>query len=154
MWKTLLPKNANGLYTSLLNIEKVHVLDEGTFTCKVNDWGFSVNKSIQINVKLLPNPTLVPLSATVVQDEDIIMFCYSPEDNFARKYGYNWLKNGEILNPIIRNEVIEDLYPTGSRILIKKIRHTATYTCIVSTSAGTTLKNAIITVLSNGNRSS
>lgn len=147
MWRTVLPKNANGFYTAVLYIEKVDALDAGKFTCVARDWGFVVNKSIDVSVKLLPVPNLTPLAATIWNGDNMIIYCLSSEDTFSRKYGYTWLKNGEILNPKRGGEIVEDIFPTGTRLLIRNARHTARYSCILSTTAGTTVKTSVITVL-------
>lgn len=149
IWRVVLPKNVNGILTALLNVEKAHALDAGIFTCRATDWGFTLNKSIEINVKLLPNPVVTPLTATVFYGNQLLIFCYSPEDNLLKNFGYTWLKNGELLNPLREKEIIEDLYPTGSRLLIHGAEKTTTYTCIVSSAAGATHKNSIVTIVPN-----
>lgn len=67
-------------------------------------------------------------------------------------FGYNWLKNGRILNPSAEPELVEDLFPAGSRIVIQSARASATYTCIITSTAGATRKDSTVTVLvSKGN---
>lgn len=59
--------------------------------------------------------------------------------------GYNWLKNGQTLssNSLHKkdDEIIEDLYPTGSRLLIVDMMITCKYTCLVTTPWGTIAKH-------------
>lgn len=136
-----------GHYLAELYIERVDLLDSGHFTCQVRDWGFLLNRTIRVEVNVLAQPTISPLTQTVWEGERVVITCFSREDAALRKYGYNWLKNGEILNPIRENEHIEDLYPTGSRVLIYKASRSATYTCLATTPAGTAFKESRISVV-------
>ncbi|XP_074600994.1 uncharacterized protein LOC141855018 isoform X2 [Brevipalpus obovatus] len=44
-------------------------------------------------------------------------------------------------------EVIEDLYPTGTRLMINDAQVSVTYTCLVTTPWGTVFKQSVLTVL-------
>lgn len=138
---------ATGHYMAELYIERVDILDSGRFTCQVRDWGFVVNRTIAIQVNVLAQPTVSPLTATVWDGARVVVTCFSREDAALCKYGYNWLKNGQILNPLRENEHIEDLYPTGSRVLIYKATRSASYTCLATTPAGTAFRESRITVV-------
>lgn len=150
----LLPRNGQGLFTAELFIERVHVLDSGVFTCEARDFGFALNRSKLVTVTRLPQPSVSPLTQTVWQGDQVVITCFSREDVSIRKYGYNWLKSGEILNPIRENEQIEDLYPTGSRLIIPNASRSAVYTCLAITPAGTALRESHITVVPRFNISS
>ncbi|XP_015925435.1 uncharacterized protein [Parasteatoda tepidariorum] len=146
MWTTLVPKNSKDQYTVILGFEKATIHDSGEFTCQVTDWGTIQNKSIMVSVVSVPEPQVVPLTSTVAQGERIVITCLSEEDVFGN-FGYNWLKNGRILNPSVEPEMVEDLYPAGSRIIIHPARASATYTCIVTSTAGAVRKDSTVTVL-------
>ncbi|CAL1285808.1 unnamed protein product [Larinioides sclopetarius] len=147
MWTTLVPKNSKDQYTAILGFEKAHVLDSGEFICQVSDWGTIQNKSIQVSVVTKPQAQVMPLTATVRQGERIVITCLS-QDDVQGSFGYNWVKNNHILNPSVEPEMVEDLYPAGSRLLILSARASATYTCIVTSTAGSTRKDCSVTVIS------
>ncbi|XP_035213408.1 cadherin EGF LAG seven-pass G-type receptor 2-like isoform X3 [Stegodyphus dumicola] len=146
MWTTLVPKNSKDQYTAILGFEKAHVLDSGEFTCQVSDWGTIQNKSIQVAVVTVPQPHVTPITSTVNQGDRVVITCLSQDDMYG-SFGYNWLKNGRILNPSAEPEMVEDLFPAGSRILIQSARASATYTCIITSTAGATRKDSFVTVL-------
>ncbi|GIY14666.1 uncharacterized protein CDAR_266231 [Caerostris darwini] len=89
----------------------------------------------------------MPLTSTVRQGERIVITCLS-QDDIHGSFGYNWVKNNHILNPSLEPEMVEDLYPAGSRLLIHSARASATYTCIVTSTAGSTRKDCSVTVIS------
>ncbi|RWS25161.1 uncharacterized protein B4U80_08924 [Leptotrombidium deliense] len=97
-----------------------------------------------------PKPVISPLSKTVIEGETVILVCFTAEDIINRKFGYNWLKNGEVLNPSHEKELVEDIFPTGSRIVFRASRN-AVYTCIISSAVGTASKSSVITVIPNRN---
>jgi len=150
----LLPRNSQGLLAAELYIERVHLLDIGVFTCEARDFDFTLNSSIKVTITTLPPLTVSPKTKTVKEGDRIVLTCFGREDVALRKYGYNWLKNGEILNPIRENEQIEDLYPTGSRIIVPRASRSATYTCLATTPAGTAMRESQITVVPRFNASS
>ncbi|KAF8789287.1 Adhesion G protein-coupled receptor B3 like protein [Argiope bruennichi] len=147
MWTTLVPKNSKDQYTAILGFEKAHVLDSGEFICQVSDWGTIQNKSIQVSVVTKPQAQVMPLTATVKQGDRMVITCLS-QDDVHGSFGYNWVKNNHILNPSVEPEMVEDLYPAGSRLLILSARASATYTCIVTSTAGSTRKDCSVTVIS------
>ncbi|XP_076329725.1 uncharacterized protein LOC143235440 isoform X2 [Tachypleus tridentatus] len=146
MWTVVVPKNSQDQFTHLLGFDRIDTLDTGMFTCEVMDWSMIKRKSIQIYVKAPPQPKLVPLTATVQEGDRMEIRCLSQED-ISEKFGYTWLKNGEILNPSKEPEYVEDLFRTGSRMVIDSMMSSATYTCIVTSTAGRTSKDSVITVL-------
>lgn len=116
------------------------------FTCEVIDWGAIQSQNITITVISTPKPKINPLTATVKEGANVIITCLS-EENVYGNFGYNWLKNGKILNPSSEPELIEDLFPTGSRIILHSITTSTIYTCIITSNAGAIRKESIITVL-------
>lgn len=123
------------------------LLFTGEFICQVSDWGTIQNKSIQVSVVTKPQAQVVPLTATVKQGERMVVTCLS-QDDVHGSFGYNWVKNNHILNPSVEPEMVEDLYPAGSRLVILSARASATYTCIVTSTAGSTRKDCSVTVIS------
>ncbi|XP_035225605.1 hemicentin-2-like [Stegodyphus dumicola] len=146
MWTTIVPKNSQDQYTVLLGFDRVASLDTGVFTCQVSDWGFVRNRSIYVRVLSAPQPQLSPITATVPLGSSHIITCLSSEDIY-RNFGYTWLKNGRVLNPSVEPEMAEDLFPTGSRILLQEAAASATYSCIITSSAGSTRKDSFVTVI-------
>lgn len=144
IWTSQVPKNSKDQYTALLGFDRTNVLDSGIFTCQVSDWDSTHNKSLHINVVSAPLPLLEPLTATVYQGESFIITCVPKTYD---KFGYTWLKNGKVLNPSLKTELIEDLYPVGTRLLVHSAKSSVVYTCIISSNTGSTKKNSIITVI-------
>ncbi|XP_023222070.1 uncharacterized protein LOC111623639 [Centruroides sculpturatus] len=148
IWMTLVPKNSKQQYTAILGFDKIDILDSGVFTCEVIDWGIIQNQNITVTVTSTPKPKIHPLTATVKEGENVIITCLSEESVYGN-FGYNWLKNGKILNPSSEPELIEDLFPTGSRIILQSIITSTVYTCIITSSAGAIRKDSVITVLTS-----
>lgn len=129
----------------------ITVLFLGEFTCQVSDWGTVQNKTIQVSIASVPQPHVAPVTSTVHLGDRVVITCLSKDDMFG-SFGYNWLKNGRILNPSAEPELVEDLFPAGSRIVIQSARASTTYTCIITSTAGATRKDSTVTVLiSKGN---
>ncbi|XP_067123304.1 uncharacterized protein [Centruroides vittatus] len=144
IWTSQVPKNSRDQYTALLGFDRTNILDSGVFTCQVSDWDNTHNKSLQVNVISAPLFLLEPLTATIYQGQSFIITCI-PET--YGKFGYTWLKNGKVLNPSLQTELIEDLYPVGTRLLVHSAKSSVIYTCIISSNTGTTKKDSIITVI-------
>lgn len=92
-----------------------------------------------------PQPQLRPLAATVARGSPLVVTCLS-RDDVRGDFGYTWLKDGRLLSPNAP-EAAEDLFPAGSRILLKEAASSAIYSCIITSPAGTTKKDSIITVV-------
>lgn len=118
----------------------------GTFTCQVTDWGFIRNSSIYVHVLSAPQPQVSPMTATIPMGSSLVVTCLSREDIYGN-FGYTWLKNGRVLNPSAEKEMAEDLFPAGSRILLSEAVASAMYSCIITSQAGSTRKDSIITVI-------
>lgn len=122
----------------------------GTFTCQVSDWGFVRNRSIHVRVLSAPQPQLRPLSATVAKGSPLVITCLS-RDDVRGDFGYTWLKDGRLLGPH-SEENAEDLFPAGSRIILKETENSATYSCIITSPAGSTKKDSVITVIEGNSK--
>ncbi|XP_054708050.1 uncharacterized protein LOC129217735 [Uloborus diversus] len=146
MWKAIVPKNSQEEYTALLGFDRVVSLDSGTFTCQATDFGFIRNRSIYVYVQSAPVPQLTPMTATVPVGSPLVITCLSRDDVYG-DFGYTWLKNGRVLNPSAEPEMAEDLFPAGSRILLAEATTSAVYSCIITSSAGSTRKDSVITVV-------
>ncbi|XP_076333592.1 uncharacterized protein LOC143237832 isoform X2 [Tachypleus tridentatus] len=146
IWTKVLPKNSKDQYTAVLGISKVHILDSGIFTCEVTDWGMVQDKKLNIAVVSAPQSLLVPLVQTLREGEKAVITCLT-KDASLRNVGFNWLKDGRILNPSKQPELIEDIFPTGSRVVIHSVKKSATYSCILTTAAGMTRRDSNLMVL-------
>ena len=116
----------------------------------MSDWGFVRNRSIHVRVLSAPQPQLRPLSSTIERGSPLVITCLS-RDDVRGDFGYTWLKDGRLLGPH-SEENAEDLFPAGSRILLKEIENSATYSCIITSQAGSTKKDSVITVISGDSK--
>ncbi|XP_015794138.1 protein sidekick-like [Tetranychus urticae] len=145
MSTTLVRSNLPGRYVASLTMDKLYPLDSGIFTCEAFDWHSRVNSSYELKVFTKPQVKVYPLSATVYSAQPYTVSCFSLD--YDPLIGYNWLKNGEILNPLYDDELIEDLYPAGIRLIVPKALTRAVYTCLVTTPLGTVGKESMLTVI-------
>ncbi|XP_064487126.1 uncharacterized protein LOC135399242 [Ornithodoros turicata] len=147
LWTTLVPKNSRDQYTALLGIDRTTVYDSGVFTCQVSDWGAVQNKSMIVRIDSAPRPVVTPAALTLTEGQELVLSCRSLND-LNRSLGYSWLKNDRVLRgPFWDNERVEDLYPSGSRLLLATVRSSATYACVVTGPAGSARREARVTVL-------
>ncbi|CAG0890977.1 unnamed protein product, partial [Darwinula stevensoni] len=133
-WMTVLPKNSADEFTSILTLEAVMELDEGLFTCRVEDWGHVQERSIMISVDIPPSIHLTPYSLTLQKGQSTVLTCTANNDPRGVR-GYNWAKNGNLITPGA-SHAIEDLYPDGSRLKIYNISSSGNYACIAVNGAG------------------
>lgn len=140
-------RSTGGHYLASLTIGKLYPLDSGIFTCEAIDLKHRtrVNGSYELRVLSKPQVKVYPLSSTVYSLQTFTVSCFSVD--YDPLIGYNWLKNGEILNPLYDSELIEDLYPAGIRLIVPKALTRAVYTCLVTTPLGTVGKESILTVI-------
>ncbi|XP_022254810.1 uncharacterized protein LOC111088575 [Limulus polyphemus] len=104
------------------------------------------DKKLDVVVISSPGSILVPLAQTLREGEKAVITCLS-KDASSRKVGFNWLKDGRILNPSKQPELIEDIFPTGSRVVIHSVNKSAIYSCILTTTAGMTRTDSNLMVL-------
>ena len=107
----------------------------GQFTCKVQDWNETKVKSLEVTVLKRPHIQVLPLSVSVLKDAPILCTCLSRDDKTG-DFVYTWWKDNEILIAGPNDEVVEDLYPTGSRIRVRSAQVSAVYTCEVENPSG------------------
>ncbi|KFM59435.1 hypothetical protein X975_03397, partial [Stegodyphus mimosarum] len=70
----------------------------------------------------------------------------SKEDIFEN-FRYTWLKDNRHIQKERDMEVVEDLFPTGTRIILEKALTSANYTCIVHAPSVSKRDTSYITVL-------
>ncbi|XP_076315736.1 uncharacterized protein LOC143228353 [Tachypleus tridentatus] len=145
-WTTIIPQASKHHYTAILKISKVHHLDSGTFTCKATNWGIVREQKLEIEVISSPEISIFPLSLTIKEGDKAVITCLS-KDISSRKVGYSWLKDGRILNPSKQPEHIEDIFPTGSRLIVHTVKKSAIYSCILTNFAGMTRADSSVMVL-------
>lgn len=68
----------------------------------------------------------------------------------SNRLGYIWTKNDKLLQSRPGVEYWEDLYPDGSLLVIKDIRKSATYKCVVSNTVAPISQDVYINVISGG----
>lgn len=134
------------MYVEVLQIDRVYFLDNGLFTCEAYDLNYSIKKSLIVKVEAKPKVWVTPLAQSLTLNESFSVLCFAEQE--SKQIGYNWLKNGQIINPSKEDEQIEDLYPTGSRLLIKSSKQSAIYTCLVTTPWGTLSRTSTISIIS------
>ncbi|VDI49705.1 Hypothetical predicted protein [Mytilus galloprovincialis] len=108
---------------------------DGTFTCEARDGEKAENKSISINVLTVPLVDLYPLSISVVEGESMSIICMSPEDT-AKNFTYTWHSGRTYIPPGQPDQIVEDLFPTGTRLFVRKINKSANFSCTVENKAG------------------
>lgn len=68
----------------------------------------------------------------------------------SNRLGYIWTKNDKLFQSRPGTEYWEDLYPDGSLLVIKDIRKSATYKCVVSNTVAKISRDVYINVISDG----
>ncbi|GLV32325.1 uncharacterized protein CBL_00964 [Carabus blaptoides fortunei] len=131
MWTHLQSLDTRDLYTARLGVMKATSLDEGLFTCQVEDWGVQQCKSVHIEVRRPPEVEVVPKSVTVQKGDNVSIVCISPNDRRPDVFGYNWTKNKLLFKMKAGTEVWEELYPAGSILKITNVQKSALYSCEV-----------------------
>ena len=107
----------------------------GEFTCKVQDWNETRIKSLQVTVLKRPHIQVLPLAVSVLKGDAISCTCLSRDDETG-DFVYTWWRDEEILEAGPNDEVIEDMYPTGSRVRVRSAHISAVYTCEVQSPVG------------------
>ncbi|XP_071145191.1 uncharacterized protein [Mytilus edulis] len=133
--ETLIPASRDGILRSVITFDHVSPLDRGTFTCEARDGEKAENKSISVNVLTVPLVDLYPLSISVVEGESMSIICMSPEDT-AKNFTYTWHSGRTYIPPGQPDQIVEDLFPTGTRLFVRKINKSANFSCTVENKAG------------------
>ncbi|XP_062546548.1 uncharacterized protein LOC134212578 [Armigeres subalbatus] len=151
MWIRLLPPDSRDHYTALLGITKASRLDEGIYTCQVNDMGMQQCRSTKVQILGAPQLRVDPPSVTVFRGESLLIRCLSQDsDQQYGTLGYSWTKNGVLFQSDPAAEMWEDLYPDGSILKVKNLQKSVVYTCIVSNSVAPISKSVHVTVVEPG----
>ncbi|CAC5367520.1 unnamed protein product [Mytilus coruscus] len=133
--ETLIPSSRDGILRSVITFDHVSPLDRGTFTCEARDGEKAENKSIAVNVLTVPLVDLYPLSVSVVQGESMSIICMSPEDT-AKNFTYTWHSGRTYIPPGQSDQIVEDLFPTGTRLFVRKVNKSQNFSCTVENKAG------------------
>lgn len=121
-------------------------LFSGTFKCEAVDDTGADKLTVQVTVTQLLKPLLTPLSATVRLNDSLTITCVSLEIQRYRNVTYIWTRNEGPMRTI--KEKVEDLFPSGSRLIIKQTEESANYTCSLHSVFGITKETSIIKVIS------
>ncbi|XP_055634797.1 uncharacterized protein LOC129774820 isoform X2 [Toxorhynchites rutilus septentrionalis] len=151
MWTRLLPLDSKDHYTALLGITKASPLDEGIYTCQVNDMGMQQCRSTKVQILGAPQLRVDPPSVSLFRGESLLIRCLS-QDSYQQygTLGYSWTKNGALFQSDPNAELWEDLYPDGSILKVKNLQKSVVYTCIVSNSVAPISKSVHVTVVEPG----
>uniref|UniRef100_A0A8D8PDV1 Sushi, nidogen and EGF-like domain-containing protein 1 n=1 Tax=Culex pipiens TaxID=7175 RepID=A0A8D8PDV1_CULPI len=151
MWTRLLPLDSKDHYTALLGITKASRLDEGIYTCQVNDMGMQQCRSTKVQILGAPQLRVDPPSVTLFRGDSLLLRCLSQDsDQQYGTLGYSWTKNGALFQSDPAVEIWEDLYPDGSILKVKNVQKSVVYTCIVSNSVAPISKSVHVTVVESG----
>ena len=93
------------------------------------------NKSVIVNVITVPLVDLYPLSVSVVEGESMSIICMSPDDT-AKNFTYSWHSEGLHIQLGRSDKIVEDLFPTGTRLYVPKVKKSENYSCTVDNRAG------------------
>lgn len=111
-------------------------------------------------VRIVPAPSLkiIPRSQTLQKGDSLMIRCLTTNSNNndkglggsaqPQRLGYIWTKNDKLLQSRPGLEYWEDLYPDGSLLVIKNIRKSATYKCVVSNTVAPISQDVYINVIS------
>ena len=119
----------------------------GIYACKVTDWNETKTKQVVVTVINPPHVEVTPLAVTVMEGQTTNCKCLSSDDDRG-EFTYQWKKGGELLEASDKqtDEVIEDLYPTGSRLTVHAKKTTQVYTCAITAPSGEAQESCRINV--------
>ncbi|KAJ8918647.1 hypothetical protein NQ315_013153 [Exocentrus adspersus] len=120
-------------YTALLAVQNAHPLDEGTFTCQVEDFSTQQCLSKHVRVGRKPLVRVEPMSLTVRKGANFTIKCVTLEESggAGSKYTYSWTKNKELLPVRTESEKYEVLYPYGTILQVFNAERDVQYSCLV-----------------------
>ena len=111
----------------------------GEFTCRASDWNETKEKTVSVVVTPAPHLEVTPLVTTVLEGQTARCKCLSSDDERG-DFKYHWVKGDKELRSRpgdkADGEVVEDLFPLGSRLTVRAGPHTERYTCVVSAPSG------------------
>lgn len=151
---------ANNIMKSTFIIQNAVYSDSGVFTCLIIDDNFELSKSINVQLNKLQKPILNPITLTTKSGDNITIDCYTDTKQYNLNsidsktgnlsFGYNWLINDEFINQLNnKNIIIQDLYPTGSKITILNITKSTEYKCLLTSILGSTSNEIFVNVIEN-----
>lgn len=146
---------SNDLMKSTLSIINSTYLDSGSFTCSVFSDHYELKRSINLQLNKLQEPILSQNSKTAKFNENITIDCYTNARDYNLNsinqnrltFGYTWLKNEVLVNQLNGFEIIQDLYPTGSRITILNITRPTKYKCVLTSLLGSSSKELFVDLI-------
>lgn len=111
-------------------------------------------------VRIVPAPSLkiIPRSQTLYKGDSLKIRCLTSNNNglggtvqaLHQRLGYIWTKNDKLLQSRPGQEYWEDLFPDGSLLVIKNIRKSAIYKCVVSNTVAPISQEVYINVINGG----
>ncbi|XP_044268389.1 uncharacterized protein LOC123013719 isoform X2 [Tribolium madens] len=130
-WSRLIKyPHSDDQYTALLGVSRSDILDSGTFTCQVEDFGIQQCLSRRVAIKAPPVIKVEPMSLTVRKGENLTIKCISMGES-NNQYTYSWTKNKELIPVRSEAEKYEILYPGGSILQIFRIEKSVKFSCLV-----------------------
>lgn len=107
----------------------------------MTDWDEVKERSISVKIIKKPHVEVEPLSVTVLEGNMTTCTCMSHDDDIG-SFRYNWYRGGMLLSPSHNEEVAEDLFPTGSRLTVRKALVSEVYTCIINSAKSGQVKES------------
>uniref|UniRef100_A0A8D8UHE5 Uncharacterized protein n=1 Tax=Cacopsylla melanoneura TaxID=428564 RepID=A0A8D8UHE5_9HEMI len=136
MWTKESGRDSHNQYVSTLGIQSAHKLDQGRYTCQVKDLGYQQCRSLYLEIMLPPLVKISPLTVTLERGFDLTIKCMSPDETgfgiSSDRFGYSWVKDGDLFPMNPDSEIWEDLEPGGSVLKVKNIQKSVTYSCLVT----------------------
>lgn len=141
----------NNLMKSTLTIPNSVDLDSGSVTCAVSDKNYELKKSIYLHLNKRPEVVLSPQSITTNFKETVTIDCYANTRDAINSsnltFSYNWRNSTGFINQLDRDQMIQDLYPTGSRLTILNITKPTEYSCHAYNLLGFSSKSIFVDVV-------
>ena len=136
---------------STLTIPNSVDLDSGSVTCAVSDKNYELKKSIYLHLNKRPEVVLSPQSITTNFKETVTIDCYANTRDAINSsnltFSYNWRNSTGFINQLDRDQMIQDLYPTGSRLTILNITKPTEYSCHAYNLLGFSSKSIFVDVV-------
>lgn len=127
---------------------------------QITDGTYEECKSLVVRIVPAPSLKIIPRSQTLYKGDSLMIRCLTTNSNHnglgvseqaqRQRLGYIWTKNDKLLQSRLGIEYWEDLYPDGSLLVIKNIRKSATYKCVVSNTVAPISQDVYINVISGG----
>ncbi|XP_065569641.1 uncharacterized protein LOC136033020 isoform X2 [Artemia franciscana] len=132
----------DGCFSSSFEVKKASRYDSGVYVCHIEDClmpkGQEFKKWVSVGVEVQPRVILSPLSASVTKGANLTISCFFEDNHFDYSNytpHFSWKINRHPLNQT-DGIFYEELFPSGSLLLLSNIEHSATYTCEVNNTVG------------------